>query len=138
MSPAHAAVRAHPVLRISVPPGPVRVPVRATWRALYGLLASAEARAQLLDDVTVEAVMAAQVTWHGIRPSRAQRVTVFGDTPSSLETSARVMNCVADPSGGVRCLVASRLRLTLSLAAGRMKQSHQKHSLSGLGYECRQ
>ena len=34
MSPAHAAVRAHPVLRISVPPGPVRVPVRATWRAL--------------------------------------------------------------------------------------------------------
>jgi len=31
----------------------------------------------------------ASVTWQGSRPSRAQRVTVFGDTPSSFETSDR-------------------------------------------------
>ena len=53
-----------------------------------------EALAELLDDLAVEPVVPPRVTWQGNRLSRAQRVTVFGDTPSSFETSDRVRNCV--------------------------------------------
>src|SRR5262249_16820758 len=35
------------------------------------------------------------VTWHASRPSRAQRVTVLGETPSSRATSDRVKYVVA-------------------------------------------
>jgi hypothetical protein len=44
------------------------------------------------------------VTWQGSRPSRAQRVTVFGDTPSILETSDRVRNGVPTGSAVVASL----------------------------------
>jgi len=46
----------------------------------------------LLDDLAVESVMPPSVTRQASRPSRTQRVTVFGDTPSSLATSDRVRN----------------------------------------------
>ena len=44
------------------------------------------------------------MTWQGNRPSRAQRVTVFGDTPSILETSDRVRKCVPTGSAVVASL----------------------------------
>jgi hypothetical protein len=73
------------------------------------------------------------VTWQGNRPSRAQRVTVFGDTPNSLETSDRVKNCVTPPSvacASTICLTVETVRFRFP---GRNETIAPKGSLWGSG-----
>jgi hypothetical protein len=53
------------------------------------------------------------VTWQDSLPSRAQRVTVFGETPSSLDTPERARNSGATVAGRAERLVLFTARRVL-------------------------